>query len=268
MRQHRRCYSRHRLPGVSADAACCEPIHARAEWCGLLGELAPVFARRSAHRLFMLLACGLILADRGTVTGMAAAARIGRQWRRACARHRRRRLPRGIPGHQGHDLDHAAAVQRGHLRAEAAANRAAGPAPGAGRPDRHLPGRRRRGLARRDRPGLRQGAARAGRRVPGLWYGSFKGAPGQLVPMREPGWKKPYDLGIFTLDTRLSPEQAIKRYSWRWPIEYSVTQKDFRVLKDPRGRRRGEGAAPSRWSVCPAGVTPGLPRLRRGGSVR
>jgi hypothetical protein len=55
-----------------------------AEWRGLLEELAPVFARRSTHRLFMVLACGLILADRGTVTGMAAAAGIGGQWRRAC----------------------------------------------------------------------------------------------------------------------------------------------------------------------------------------
>lgn len=54
------------------------------EWRELLEELGPVFARRSTHRLFMLLACGLILADRGTVTGMAAAAGIGRQWRRAC----------------------------------------------------------------------------------------------------------------------------------------------------------------------------------------
>jgi hypothetical protein len=36
-----------------------------AKWRGLLEELAPVFARRSTHRLFMLLACGLILADRG-----------------------------------------------------------------------------------------------------------------------------------------------------------------------------------------------------------
>ena len=32
----------------------------------------------------MALARGLILADRGTVTGMAAAAGIGQQWRRAC----------------------------------------------------------------------------------------------------------------------------------------------------------------------------------------
>ena len=35
------------------------------EWRELLEELAPVFARRSTHRLFMVLACGLILADRG-----------------------------------------------------------------------------------------------------------------------------------------------------------------------------------------------------------
>ena len=54
------------------------------QWRDLLEELAPVFARRSTHRLFMALACGLILADRGTVTGMAAAAGIGREWRRAC----------------------------------------------------------------------------------------------------------------------------------------------------------------------------------------
>ena len=32
----------------------------------------------------MARACGLILADRGTVTGMAAAAGIAHQWRRAC----------------------------------------------------------------------------------------------------------------------------------------------------------------------------------------
>jgi hypothetical protein len=54
------------------------------EWRELLEEVAPVFARRRARRLFMAWACGLILADRGTVTGMAAAAGIARQWRRAC----------------------------------------------------------------------------------------------------------------------------------------------------------------------------------------
>ena len=54
------------------------------QWRDLLEELAPVFARRSTFRLFTALACGLVLADRGTVTGMAAAAGIGHQWRRAC----------------------------------------------------------------------------------------------------------------------------------------------------------------------------------------
>ena len=56
---------------------------------------------------------------------------------------------------------------------------------------------------------------------PCLWYGSFRDAPGQLVLMREPDSKKPYDLGIFTLDTGLSAQEAIERYSWRWPIEPS-----------------------------------------------
>lgn len=53
-------------------------------WRDLLGELAPVFARRSTFRLFTALACGMILADRSTVVAMAAAAGIGRDWRRAC----------------------------------------------------------------------------------------------------------------------------------------------------------------------------------------
>ena len=54
------------------------------QWRDLLEELEPVFARRSTFRLFTALACGMILADRSTVTGMAAAAGIGREWRRAC----------------------------------------------------------------------------------------------------------------------------------------------------------------------------------------
>ena len=55
-----------------------------ATWRDLLEELAPVFARRSTHRLFVALACGMILTDRSTVTGMAAAAGVADQWRRAC----------------------------------------------------------------------------------------------------------------------------------------------------------------------------------------
>ena len=45
-----------------------------ATWRDLLEELAPAFRRRSTHRLFVALACGMILADRSTVVAMAAAA--------------------------------------------------------------------------------------------------------------------------------------------------------------------------------------------------
>lgn len=53
-------------------------------WGDLLGELGPVFRRRSTYQLFVLLACGMILAGRRTVVAMAAAAGIGGQFRRAC----------------------------------------------------------------------------------------------------------------------------------------------------------------------------------------
>jgi DDE superfamily endonuclease len=55
-----------------------------ATWRDLLEELAPAFSRRSTHRLFVALACGMILADRSTVVAMAAAAGMAQQWRRAC----------------------------------------------------------------------------------------------------------------------------------------------------------------------------------------
>ncbi len=55
-----------------------------ATWRDLLEELAPVFARRSTRQLFTALACGMILADRSTVVGMAAAAGMADRWRRAC----------------------------------------------------------------------------------------------------------------------------------------------------------------------------------------
>ena len=54
-----------------------------ATWRDLLEELAPVFSRRSTHRLFITLACGMILADRSTVVAMAAAAGAAQRWRRA-----------------------------------------------------------------------------------------------------------------------------------------------------------------------------------------
>ena len=51
-----------------------------ATWGDLLGELGPVFRRRSTYQLFVLLACGMILAGRRTVV----AAGIADQFRRAC----------------------------------------------------------------------------------------------------------------------------------------------------------------------------------------
>jgi hypothetical protein len=54
-----------------------------------------------------------------------------------------------------------------------------------------------------------------------LWHGSFKTAPGRLVLVRDPDSGKPYDLGLFTLDTAASPAAIARRYSWRWPIEPS-----------------------------------------------
>jgi DDE superfamily endonuclease len=55
-----------------------------ATWGDLLGELGPVFRRRSTYQLFVLLACGMVLAGRRTVVAMAAAAGIAGQFRRAC----------------------------------------------------------------------------------------------------------------------------------------------------------------------------------------
>jgi hypothetical protein len=314
------------------------------EWRDLLEELAPVFARRSTHRLFMALACGLILADRGTVTGMAAAAGIGRQWRRACwffaaarwdadalglavarlvvkhlvsegdpvivaadgtffRRWGRRvaearwaydgaaqggkkiafgntwviaaivvQLPfcpspvalpvlfrlwrgkgtasqvqlaadmlgvlaRAFPGRDVHGTGDAAfhgepLVTGGTTWTTRLPSSAVlfGPKP-------PPTGRRGRPRKKGERIGTCADAAKTADwedvvvRIYGgeqdvqvtaqdaLWYGSFRDAAGQLVLMRDPNSKKPYDLGIFTLDTSLSPAAAIERYSWRWPIE-------------------------------------------------
>ena len=316
------------------------------QWRDLLGQLAPVFARRSTYRLFTAVACGLILADRGTVTGMAAAAGIAHRWRQACwffagakwdpgelgiavarlivryllkeddpliaavdgtffRRHGRKvaeakwaydgsaqggkkiafgntwvilalvvklpacpspvalpvlfRLWRGkgtaspvelaaelmkalvkaFPGRQVHGTGDAAfhgkplviegATWTTRLPSSAVIH---GPKP-------PPTGRRGRPAETGPRIGKCKDAAQAAQwkdvtvRIygkeqqvqaaawPALWHGSFKGAPGQLVLMREPDSKKPYDLGIFTLDTALTPEAAIERYSWRWPIEPS-----------------------------------------------
>ena len=57
--------------------------------------------------------------------------------------------------------------------------------------------------------------------VEALWHGSFKGAPGRVVLVRTRDSGKPYDLGLFTLDTAAAPAAIAERYSWRWPIEPS-----------------------------------------------
>jgi hypothetical protein len=316
------------------------------EWRDLLEQLAPVFARRSTHRLFMVLACGLILADRGTVTGMAAAAGIGRQWRQACwffagaawdadalglavarlivkyllsgdapltvavdgtffkrwgkhvfearwaydgaAQGGKKtaygntwvvaalvvRLPccpspvalpvlfrlwRGkgaasqpelaaamlkilvgaFPGREVHGTGDCAfhgkslVIEGTTWTTRLPANAVlSGPKP-------PPTGKRGRPRETGDRIGTcaeatetacwRDTVIRAygkdahvqAAAMPALWHGSFKSAPGQLVLIREPDSAKPYDLGLFTLDTTASPEAAAERYSWRWAIEPS-----------------------------------------------
>ena len=54
--------------------------------------------------------------------------------------------------------------------------------------------------------------------VDALWHGSFKGAAGRVVLVRDPGSGKSCDLGLFTLDTATTAAIA-ERCSWRWAIE-------------------------------------------------
>jgi DDE superfamily endonuclease len=334
------------------------------QWRELLDELAPVFARRSTYRLFTALACGLILADRGTVTGMAAAAGIGHQWRRACwffaaakwdigelglavarlivkylvsegepltvaadgtffrrwgrkvaearwaydgaaqggkkiafgntwvvlalvvrlrfcpspvalpvlfrlwrgkgtasqpelAAQMVRQLAEAFPGREVHGTGDAAfhgkslviegATWTTRLPSNAVLH---GPKP-------PPTGKRGRPRAKGDRIGTCADAARdadwrdtvihaygekttvkvAARDA--LWYGSFRSAPGQLVLVRDPDSGKPYDLGIFTLDTKASPQAIAERYSWRWAIEPSnATGKQLTGAGDACSRTR------------------------------
>jgi len=315
-------------------------------WRDLLEELAPAFSRRSTHRLFMALACGMILADRSTVVAMAAAGGMAGRWRRACwffsgavwdiddlglavarlvvkylvaagepvvvacdgtffRRWGRKvfqarwaydgsaqggkkvafgntwvvaaivvqlpfcsspvalpvlfRLWRGkgtasqvelaaemmgllagaFPGRLVHGTGDAAfhgeslIVEGSTWTTRLPANAVLyGP-----RPPRT--GRRGRPKVKGDRLGtcaqIAAQAAWAGAVIhvyghdtavqiaaaDALWHGSFKTAPGRVVLIRDPGSGKPYDLGLFTLDTDADPAAIAERYSWRWPIEPS-----------------------------------------------
>jgi len=322
------------------------PVPMPPEWRALMEELGPVFARRSTHRLFMALACGLILADRGTVTGMAAAAGIGREWRRACwffagaswdldalglAVARlivKYLLSEGEPltvavdgtffrrwGRKVHEARWAydGAAQGGKKiafgntwvvaalvvrlpfcpspaalpvlfrlwRGKGAASQpelaaelvtvlkdafsgrevhGTGDAAFHGKslviegttwttrlpanaviygPKPEPTGKRGRPREKGDRIGTcREAAEHAGWRdtaihaygkdenvrvaaCEALWHGSFGPAAGQLILVRDPDSGKAYDLGLFTLDTKASPEAIATRYSWRWAIEPS-----------------------------------------------
>jgi hypothetical protein len=317
-----------------------------ATWRTLLEELGPAFRRRSTHRLFMSLACGMILAGRRTVVAMAAAAGMAEQFRRACwffsdavwdidelglavarliveylipggepvvvavdgtffRRWGRRvfqarwaydgsaqggkkvafgntwvvaavvvRLPfcsspvalpvlfrlwRGkgsasqvelaagmmkllagaFPGRTVHGVGDAAfhgevlilqgATWTTRLPANAVLSGLKPPPTG----------KRGRPRVKGDRLGTCAQIAQAANwadavinvygqdttvqvtAADALWYGSFKSAPGRVVLVRAPSSGKPYDLGLFTLDTQAGPAAIAERYSWRWPVEPS-----------------------------------------------
>jgi hypothetical protein len=326
------------LPSVSVPAP--------ASWREVLEELAPVFARRSTHRLFVVLACGMILADRGTVTGMAAAAGMAGRWRQACwffagaawdigalglavARLVVRCLladgetvtvaidgtffrrwgrqvfqarwaydgsaqggkkiafgntwvvaavvvklpfcssPVALPVlfrlWRGKGTASAVELAGQMLTTLAVAFRGrdvhgTGDAAFHGEPlvaegttwTTRLPanavlygpkppptGKRGRPRDKGGRLGTCAQIAQAAdwqdtvihvygqdtavqiASCEALWHGSFKTAPGRVVLVRDPGSGKPYDLGLFTLDTGAGPAAIAERYSWRWAIEPS-----------------------------------------------
>jgi DDE superfamily endonuclease len=315
-------------------------------WRDLLEELAPAFRRRSTYRLFVALACGMILADRSTVVAMAAAAGMAEKWRRACwffsgavwdiddlglavarlivkcliaggeplvvavdGTFFRRWGPKVFQARWAYD----GAAQGGKkiafgntwVVAAIVVKLPACPSPvalpvlfrlwrGKGTASQvelaagmvkilaaAFPGRALHGTGdaafhgqslvaegatwttrlpanavlygpkpprtgKRGRPRVKgerlgtcaqiaqaaswtdavinvygQDAAVQVTAVESLWHGSFKGVPGRVVLVREPGSPQPYDLGLFTLDMDASPAAIAERYSWRWPIEPS-----------------------------------------------
>ena len=315
-------------------------------WRDLPEEPAPAFRRRSTYRLFAVLACGMILAGRSTVTGMAAAAGMARQWRRACRffsgaswdidelglavarlvvkylladgeavvvavdgtffRRRGRHVFQARWAHDGSaqggkkiafgnawviaaivgklpfcSCPVALPVLFRRWRGKGTASRGELAAPmikllAGAVPGREVPGTGDAAFHReplvikdatwttrlpanavlhgpkpprtgkRGRPRVKgarigtcaQAAAALDRQdtvirahgqdaavqiacCEALWYGSVKSAPGRVVLVRDPGSPKPYDLGLFTLDTGAGPAAIAERYSWRWPIEPS-----------------------------------------------
>jgi hypothetical protein len=344
-------------------------------WHDLLEELAPAFSRRSTHRLFVALACGMILADRSTVVAIAAAAGMAGRWRRACwffsdavwdidvlglavarlivkclladgepvtvavdgtffRRWGRKvfqarwaydgsaqggkkvafgntwvaaaivvklrfcpspvalpvlfRLWRGkgtasqvelagqmvtllagtFAGRQVHGTGDAAfhgeplVIEDATWTTRLPANAVLyGPKP-------PPTGKRGRPPVKGDRLGncaqIAQIAQDAGWQdtvihvygqdakvqiadAEALWHGSFKSVPGRVVLVRDPGSGKPYDLGLFSLDTEADASAIAERYSWRWPIEpANATGKQILGVGDAcnRGQRAVERTVP------------------------
>ena len=317
-----------------------------ATWLNVLEELAPAFRRRSTHRLFMALACGMVLAGRRTVVAMAAAAGMAERFRRACwffagavwdvddlglavarlivtylvaegeplvvacdgtffrrwgkkvaqarwaydgsaqggkkvafgntwvvaavvlklpfcsspvalpvlfrlwrgkgtasqvelAAEMMKLLAGAFPGHVIHGTGDAAfhgeslVVEGTTWTTRLPANAVLyGPKP-------PRTGQRGRPKVKGDRLGTCAQIAQAAdwqdavihvygqdttvqiAAAGALWHGSFKTVPGRVVLVRDPRSGKPYDLGLFTLDTEAGPAAITERYSWRWPIEPS-----------------------------------------------
>jgi DDE superfamily endonuclease len=73
--------------------------------------------------------------------------------------------------------------------------------------------------------------------VPCIWYGSFGNTPGRCVLVREADSTKPYDMALYTLDTRATAGQIVERYAVRWSIEPSnATSKQHMGVGQARNR--------------------------------
>ena len=160
------------------------------------------------------------------------------------ARHRGRRLPRGGPGHRGHNVDDAAAVERGAVRAEAAADREARPAAGE-RETGSAPARRPRSTLTWEDTVIHvygKDENGADRLLPGAVARQLQVRARPARPGPRPGLPKSPMTWACSPSTPTRPRPAIAgRYSWRWPIEPS----NAAGQAAPRRRRRlqphGEG---------------------------
>ena len=83
-----------------------------------------------------------------------------------------------------------------------------------------------------------------------LWHGSFKTAPGRVVLIRDPSSGKPYDLGLFTLDSQADPAAIAERVLLA--VADRALQRDRKAA--PRSRRRLQPGAEGRRAHRPVRV--------------